>query len=325
MSRAWEYAFEPADPLGDALHALRLSGTFYCRSELRAPWGITLPAIPDCMLFHVVTSGSCLAEIHGRSTQRLGPGDMVLYPHGRGHRLRSDARAKLVDLFDLPRELVSPRYELLRWGGDGAETHVICGAVSVGDPTAKRVIALLPDVLLLQANTPEHEWLFGAIRLMVNEAQSLQPGGDTIITRVADILVVQAIRGWLKSDAGARRGWLGALHDPQLGKALALMHRSPTTAWTVESLAARAGMSRSLFATRFMQQVGVSPMAYLRGWRFELAVDWLEDGTLTLADIAERLGYQSEAAFNRAFKQHVGRTPGAVRRAARHAGATSPM
>jgi len=317
MPETWSYAFEPVDPLGEALHALRLSGTFYCRSELRAPWGIALPPIPDCMMFHVVTSGSCLVEVDARTTRRLEPGDMVLYPHGRGHRIRSDARAKTVSLFDLPRELLSPRYELLRYGGDGEETHVICGAVSVADPTAKRVIGLLPDVLFLRASTLEHEWLFGGIRLMMHEAQALKPGGDTIITRVADILVVQAIRAWLADDPAARRGWLGALRDPQIGRALAWIHRAPTDPWTVESLALRASMSRSAFASRFLSLMEETPMAYVRAFRFSLAVEWLEDGVLSMAEIAERLGYQSEAAFHRAFKQHDGRAPGAVRRAAR--------
>lgn len=319
MVDAWNHACEPVDPLGEALHALRLSGTFYCRTELRAPWGIRLPPMPECMMFHVVTSGSAWVEARECAGRRLGPGDMVLFPRGRGHNARSDAKAKLVDLFDLPLERVSPRYERLRWGGDGAETHVICGAVSVADPTAKRVIELLPEMLLLQSNTPEHEWLYGSIRLMMNEAQSLRPGSDTIITRVADILVVQAIRSWLEGDSEARRGWLGALRDPQVGKALAWIHRAPTEPWTVESLAERVGMSRSAFAARFVDLMGDSPMAYVRAWRLDLAVDWLEDGALSLADIAERLGYESEASFNRAFKRHAGKTPGAVRRARREA------
>ncbi len=323
MAKPWEYAFAPVDPLGEALHSLRLSGTFYCRSELRAPWGIKMPPIPGCMLFHIVTSGSCIADVGGRARQRLGPGDMVLYPHGRGHNLRSDPQAKVVDLFDLPRQMVSPRYELLSWGGDGEETHAICGAVSVGERSAKRLVERLPEMLLLKGDAPEHAWLFGTIRLMASEAQSLQPGGDTVITRVADILVVQGIRAWLRSDPQARRGWLGALHDPQLGKALALVHRTPTAPWTVESLAAQVGMSRSAFAARFMQQLGEPPMAYLRARRFDLAVDWLEEGALTIADIAQTLGYQSEAAFNRAFKRHVDRTPGAVRRAAAQRPASS--
>jgi AraC-like DNA-binding protein len=317
MSDPLSYAFEPVDPVGEALHALRLSGAFYCRSELRAPWGIALPPIASCMMFHIVTSGSCVVEVEGRATQRLGPGDMVLYPHGRGHRVRSDAKAKTENLFDLPRELLGPRYEVLRHGGSGEETLVICGVVTVDDPTAKRVVALLPEVLFLRAMTLEHEWLYGAVRWMTSEAQSMKPGGDTIITRIADILVVQAIRTWLMNDEQARQGWLGALRDPQVGKALALVHRAPTEPWSVESLALRVGMSRSAFAARFTTLMGETPMAYVRAFRLDLAVDWLEDGSLSMGEIAERLAYQSEAAFNRAFKQHTGRTPGDVRRKAR--------
>jgi AraC-like DNA-binding protein len=272
--------------------------------------------MPECLMFHVVTSGGCWVEFEDGEKCYLGCGDFALIPHGRGHVLKSEPEAKTINIFDLPRELISPRYELLNHGGGGTETHVICGAVRVEDPAAQRVINMLPEIIVTQANTPENEWLLGTIRIMMTEAQAMRPGGDTVITRVSDILVVQAIRSWLDNDPLAKTGWLGALQDGQIGQAIALIHRYPTHPWSVETIAERIGMSRSAFAARFMTLVGEPPMHYVRQWRFNVAISWLKESDLPIAEIADQLGYQSEAAFSRAFKKFVGQTPGSLRRTA---------
>lgn len=313
-TQAPENTWLPVDPLGEALHSLRMSGTFYCRSELSAPWGIDLPAMPECLMFHVVTQGDCRVELSTGETRRLRVGDFALIPHGRGHLLKSDPGANVRNIFDLPRESLSPRYELLQWGGGGEETQLICGAVSVEDPAARQVVEKLPEIIVMQTNTPENEWLLGTIRLMIAEAKEMRPGGDTVITRVSDLLVVQAIRHWLEHDPLAKTGWLGALKDSQIGKAIALIHRYPTHPWSVSGLAEAVGLSRSAFSARFSELVGESPMHYVRQWRFRVATTWLEETDLSIAEMAEKLGYQSEAAFNRAFKVFLGKTPGKVRR-----------
>ena len=268
-------------------------------------------------MFHVVTKGHCWVEFPNGDKRLLQPGDFALIPHGQGHSVADDPSTKVVDIFKLKRELISPRYELLRYGGGGEPTHIICGAVSFQDPAAQRVIGLLPKMIVMQTNTPENDWLLGTIRMMMSEAESLKPGGDTIITRVSDILVVQAIRHWLENDPLAKTGWLGALKDSQIGKAIALVHRQPTTPWSVEGLAEEVGMSRSGFAARFTKLVGETPMQYVRKWRFQVATGWLEESDLAIAEIAEKLSYESEASFNRAFKKFTGKTPGAVRRMAK--------
>jgi len=314
-----DYAWQLADPVGEALHSLRMSGTFYCRSVLTAPWGVELPPMKDCLMFHVLTRGSCWVELDDAERVYVGEGDLVLLPHGEGHDIKDVRESDVVNIFDLPRELVSPRYEILQYGGGGALTQVICGAVCVEDELAKRVVRMLPKVIVLRSHDVENAWLPGLIEMMAAEARQLRPGGDTIITRVSDLLVVQAIRKWLDRESSAQSGWLGALHDEQIGKAIAQIHRNPTEAWTVESMAQGVGMSRSAFAARFMELVGQSPVRYLRQWRFALARRWLEEGDMPLADIAERLDYQSEAAFCRAFKKDTGWTPGQVRRGLRDA------
>jgi AraC-like DNA-binding protein len=310
-----EAAFQPVDPLGEALHSLHMSGTFYSRSDLTAPWGIDLPPMPDSLMFHVVTKGQCWIEFPNGDSRKLESGDFALIPHGQGHSVADDPDTPTVNIFDLERELVSPRYELLTYGGGGDLTHIICGAVSVQDPAAQRVVGLLPKIIVMQTNTPENDWLLGTIRMMMCEAECLKPGGDTIITRVSDILVVQAIRHWLEKDPMAKTGWLGALQDAQIGKAIALIHRQPTEPWSVEALADKIGMSRSGFAKRFMDLVGEPPMHYVRKWRFQVAEGWLRDTDLPIAEIAEQLDYESEASFGRAFKKFTGHTPGSVRRA----------
>lgn len=309
-----EEAFRSVDPLGDALHALRLSGTFYCRSEMTAPWGIELPPMPESLMFHIITEGSAWLTFPNGAQHLLETGDFALVPQGRGHSLVDSPETPAINLFDYERPLLSPRYELLEIKGGGAPTSLICGVGSVKDPAAERMIGLLPSIIRMQAATPGNEWLRSSVELMVREARDLGPGGDAVITRFSDILVFQAIRHWLQNDPHAKIGWLGALQDPQVGRALSLIHRDPTQAWTVERLAEAVGVSRSGLASRFADLVGQTPMSYLRQWRFEIARNWLRDTDQTLAEIAERLGYESEASFSRAFTKATGQRPGSVRR-----------
>jgi AraC-like DNA-binding protein len=307
--------FAPVDPLGEALHFLRMSGTFYCRSELGAPWGLDLPALPETLMLHVVAAGRCWLEVPQQGWRVLERGDLALVPHGRGHRLASEPGALAADLFDLPREPVGERYELLRHGAAGGEpTVLVCAAVRVQEHAARQLAALLPSAIVVEAGPgTQGEWLRSTLDLMAAEARAMRPGGETIVTRLADVLVVQAIRHWMARDPGAQRGWLGALQDPQVGRAIAQIHRDPARAWTLEELAAQAAMSRSAFAARFTQLVGMPAMQYLTHWRMGLAMASLRQRDEAIAPLAARLGYQSEAAFSRAFKRFAGVAPSAVR------------
>ena len=304
----------PLDPLGEALHALRLSGAFYCRTELTAPFGVTLPAFPGSLMFHIMTSGRCWLEVADEEPVLLGPGDLAL-AHGRGHRLVSEPDATAERLFDLEREEISSCYEVLRHGGGGAETTMMCGVVDFDHPAARQLIDVLPEVVQVDSwSSSEVEWLQSTLGFIASEARQLRPGGETIITRLCDIIVVQAIRSWIADVPEAKAGWLGALQDEQIGGAIAHIHRNPEHGWTVASLAQKAAMSRSAFSARFTELVGDAPMRYVTRWRMHVARTWLREGDLSTMDVALRLGYQSEAAFSRAFKRTLGVSPGAVRR-----------
>jgi AraC-like DNA-binding protein len=303
------------DPLGEALHLLRMSGTFYCRSELTAPWGLQLPAMRGCLSFHVVTSGRCWLEVAGSEPLLLEPGDLSLVPHGEGHRLSSAPGAPAARIEDLTREMVSDRYAILRHGGGGAVATLVCGAVSFDHPAAHQLVKLLPKVIHVQAaRSPQMDWMQSTLHLMALEARELRPGGETIITRLADILIIQAIRSWIQEDPAAQTGWLGALQDKQIGQAIALIHRDPARTWSVESLAREVAMSRSAFSARFTERVGEPVMQYVTRWRMHVALTWLKEDSAALGEMASRLGYQSEAAFSRAFKRFIGVSPGSVRR-----------
>jgi AraC-like DNA-binding protein len=195
-------------------------------------------------------------------------------------------------------------------------THLTCGLVRFDHVAGQQLIALLPKIL--QIDTREEEegsWLQSTLRFIAREARELRPGGETVITHLADILIIQAIRSWLDSAPDANRGWLAALRDRQIGRALAAIHREPQKAWSVASLAREVGMSRSGFSARFSQLVGDSAMRYLTRWRMQLARAQLGEESVPLGVLAERLGYQSEAAFCRAFKREFGVSPGSLRQA----------
>jgi AraC-like DNA-binding protein len=267
----------------------------------------------DSLIFHIVCEGSAWVTFKNGERYGLETGDFTLLPQGRGHAIVDDPDTPSIHLFDYERPLLSPRYEFLEVDGGGAKTSLICGVASVKDPATQRMIGLLPKCIQMKSTNPGNEWLLGSVQMMMQEARSLGPGGDAVITRVSDILVVQAIRHWMRTDPHAQTGWLGALQDPQVGHALTLIHREPTKPWTVDSLAESVGVSRSGLAARFTDLVGQPPMTYLRQWRFEVARSWLRESDHTLAEIAEALGYESEASFSRAFKKATGQTPGNAR------------
>ncbi|MEM7365064.1 MAG: AraC family transcriptional regulator [Pseudomonadota bacterium] len=300
------------DALAGPLRLLKLTGVLHCQAEFSAPWGLDIPRIPACMAVHIVNHGSCYLRLAGQPERQVAAGSIVMVPHGTAHQLLSEPDQPATPLTDVPIQQITERFERMNFGGDGARTSISYCGVRYDEMAAERLLQVLPLVIHVDSLNQENEWLLQTSRFITMEANATQPGSEAVITRLADILVVQAIRAWFSS-ADGQHGWLAALRDRQIGKALALIHRDAAKEWTVESLASEVGMSRSALSARFSDLVGQSVMLYITEWRMQLARAELVETGQTVAAIMDKYGYQSEAAFSRAFKRVFGVPPGRVR------------
>jgi AraC-like DNA-binding protein len=273
-----------------------------------------LPARNDAMV-HFVLEGGCWLEVAAQPPLQLRTGDVVMLPHGGGHRLLSEPGipGRPVEAFS-PVQLGDASFRLTA-GRAGPLTRLVCCGVGFDEPAVHPLIALMPQVLLVRdevANTPALRVLLEA---MGAEMRDQRLGSATVMTRLADIVVTQVVRAWVEERADRAQAWAAAIRDPQVGRALAAFHAEPARRWSVASLAAAANLSRSVFAERFTATVGVSPANYVARWRVHVAGTWLRGNRLTIAEIATRLGFRSEASFSRTFTRLIGSSPAAFRRA----------
>ena len=305
------------DPLGEVLHLLKLNGTLYCRSELSAPWGIEFPAFEHSVMFHIVSAGECWLHVEGQPPVLLKEGSLALLPHGQGHRISSPGTNTSRGLFDIPVEKVSDRLEIMHYGGGGEVTGLTCGVARFDHFTGQELTRCLPSVIHTDdLAAEENEWLQSSIRLIAREAAGMGPGSETLITHLADIMIIQAIRRWLQQSSTDQQpvtaGWLTGLRDKHIGRALAAFHRRPGEDWSVQRLCAVAGMSRSVFMQKFSHLMGESAGRYITRWRMQLGREMLQQGKASITAIASDLGYASESAFSRAFRREFGVPPGQV-------------
>lgn len=311
------------DVLTDVLQTVRVKTACYGRLEAGAPWGLRVPAGEDAK-FHVVLEGNCWLDVEGTPSVALSAGDLVALPHGHEHTLSDASGAQMTPLESVLSCSQSERTGdsiMRRIGGAGPQTILVSGRISFEDRRNNPLLAVLPPVIPLLGEAGRAvPWLESTLKFIACEASSGRPGAQTVISRLADILFIQIVRGHLAqlNEANNVPGWLGALSEPQIGAALSLVHQRPEQSWTVASLAQRVGMSRSAFASRFTRLVGEPPLHYVTRWRMQKAAGLLREGRATLAEIAEQVGYESETAFSKAFKRAVGSSPGAYRRAARN-------
>ncbi len=310
------------DVLTDVLNTVRVSAACHGRLEVARPWGIRVGPGEDPK-FHVVLEGTCMLAMEGLAPIELGAGDLVALPHGHAHVLCDSLSTPAQPLEELVKQAThgagaAPCGGALELGGDGERTSLVSGRMAFEDPRNHPVLRVLPPLVLLRATDGNSvHWLENTLRFIACESRSGRPGAETVVNRLADVLFIQIVRGYLASTPTDARGWLRALTDPQIGASLGLIHQEPESDWTVASLAAKVGMSRSTFAGRFTELVGEPPLHYITRWRMQKAASLLREGRATLADIADRVGYESEAAFSKAFKRWIGSAPGAYRRSAR--------
>jgi AraC-like DNA-binding protein len=319
------------DVLTDVLETVRVVAACYGRLEATAPWGIRVRAGEDAK-FHVVLEGRARLTVDGVGEPiELSAGDIVALPHGHAHSLLDDP--SVTPALDLdPSVTPQPLEELLvcrprgdnsvlRVGGGGQASTIVSGRFRFEDRKNNPLLSVLPPVITLRGEMGKSvRWLEPTLKFIACEAQSGRPGSQTVIARLADVLFIQIVRGHLASLPVNGSGWLGALADAQIGAALGHIHQNPEQDWTVQSLASKVAMSRSAFASRFMRLVGEPPLSYVTRWRMQKAANMLRDGKQTLAEVAAQVGYDSEAAFSKAFKRAVGSAPGAYRRSLRAPG-----
>ena len=301
------------DALAAVLAVAGVRGTVAATLSAAEPWGLTLHAVPGAA-FHAVTDGTACLRIAGRPDTRLMPGDVILLPTGIGHILASAPDVDAMPFDHLAAEQALAAGDELRLGNGIPQTRILCASYHQDPAVTLPLLTLLPDVLHLPSRHASTA-LDTTLRLLAHEISRPQPGAAAVLNRIVDILLVQLLRGWL--DITPARGhaasWLSALTDPVTGPALAALHAQPGRDWTVDSLAAAAGVSRATLARRFPAQVGATPAAYLTRWRMDLAAQRLRDTNDTAGAIARSLGYTSEYAFNRAFTRARQIPPGRYR------------
>jgi AraC-like DNA-binding protein len=309
------------DILSDMLEMVRLESTVFAQTWLRPPWGIRADG-REQFAFHVLPHGGGRLEVEGLDPVDVGAGDVVLLAPGRSHALRDRIGSPVRDLRDLLAEGVfDPRRAGRRSRGDSADAYLICGCFRFADVGSDRLIGALPTLIHVRGEDPTAgPWLAQTIRLLADEATADRPGATTVVKRLCDALFIYVLRSHLAGLPTEETSWLRALVDPQIGEALRLIHAEPAAPWTVAKLAASAGMSRSAFAARFTDLVGEPPMGYVSRWRLRQAAVALRTTRREVAEIAASAGYESTAAFSKAFRRLIGAPPAAYRRA----GADSP-
>jgi AraC-like DNA-binding protein len=263
-------------------------------------------------MFHMVMDGRCQIALPGCDPLDLGAGDLMLLPFGDRHILRN-GDAPIVEADALVPELVAEGVMTMQVGQGPDRTHIVCGFVQSGDLPHSPVFSTLPRLIVERtAEEPVTSLLANTVRHLMNEVEGIRPGSRDMLGRMMEMLFIEMLRRHVARMPPESTGWLAALNDPLVGRALQAIHAKPMTDWTVEGLALHVGASRSVLAERFKETLGQPPMQYLAAWRLQLAMNMLRDGR-PIAEIAVEIGYESEAAFSRAFKRHLGLPPGAWR------------
>jgi AraC-like DNA-binding protein len=325
------------DVFSDVLRAVRLSGAVFYEVDTQAPWAAAaeaaeaqaqrvMPGFPHVMEFHVVSRGRCWVSLAGQAqpSEQMQAGSIVVFPHGDAHVLSSEEAC-----------IAEPGHGVVRHSlqgdvlpfflGEGAandlsedpagRARLLCGFLGCDLKPFNPVVQALPRMLHVRASLSDADDVLGnLVHATAAESRRRRPGHAGVLARLSELLFIEVVRRHFEGLPPGQRGWFGALADPQLGRALRLMHAEPGTPWTLSELARHAAMSRSVLVERFGAQLGLSPMAYLVNWRMQLACGMLAGSQTPLARIAEAVGYQSEAAFSRAFKRCRGVSPAHWRR-----------
>jgi len=317
-----------SDVLSDVLRAVRLSGAVYFDFELSSPWvaeappsrdiaAMVMPGAERVIEYHLIARGACWGHLIDQEPIRLNEGDLIVFPQGHAHILSSAPGMRAIpdmSMFARPSTPLPIVYEM---GGGGPDrVRLVCCFLGCDERPFNPLLTALPPVIHLPAashSAATTGWLTTLLNIAVQESGSARAGSENVLARLSELMFVEAVRRYIESLPPAETGWLAGVRDPVVGQALAALHGSPTEGWTVEKLAHLVGSSRSIFAERFTDMVGQPPMQYLALWRMQLASRMLVEGG-HISTIAGAVGYESEAAFSRAFKKFVGQSPATWRR-----------
>ncbi|VTU29367.1 transcriptional activator FtrA [Variovorax sp. SRS16] len=319
------------DVLSSLLSTIRLNGALFLNADMHAPWCVNIPTGAELArllrpeahrlaVCHLLLEGRCWIRLEDGDPIELVAGDVVTFPRADAHVVGSDLQYSAVQVDHVVQPRV-PELNRIRYGGDGEKSVVVCGWFAYDGDGSNPLTDALPRIfrtgLRHRAAGP---WIEQSIRFALAEAASAGPGVDALVSRAAEVLFLEALRAYIETIPPGQSGWLAGLKDAVVGRCLGLMHESPGHEWTVDALAQVLNLSRSALAERFTKYVGVPPMQYLTRWRMVVAAGQLRERRGDLARVAASVGYESEAAFNRAFKREFGTTPGQWKRRNQAAG-----
>jgi AraC-like DNA-binding protein len=313
------------DPLSDLLRVVRLDGAFFYAVEAVAPWSVEtvaareltpriMPSAEHLISYHIVTEGRCYGGLVGEEQVELVPGDVIVFPHGDAHVMSSGRGLRGGPNVHT---VVTARYlEPVLLGNGGPPTAAfVCGFLGCDLRPFNPLLAALPHLMHMRGMSSA--WLSSFTRQVTEESQLRRAGADSVLTRLAELMFIEVLRRYLEEQSAGQTGWLAGLRDEVVGRVLGLLHADPGHPWTLDELARQAASSRTNVAKRFTELVGQPPMQYLTQWRMQVAANLLAQGGAKIAAVGAEVGYDSEAAFSRAFKRATGIAPGAWREARR--------
>ena len=317
------------DAFSEVLSGVRLQGALFFSAAFSAPWQLSTPHCrvlsatlatdaPHMLLYHFVVDGSARVKLDGSADLELSPGDIVVFPHGDSHHLSAGAGTNSLDSAAVFRKVSTRDLSPMQGGGGGPVTQFICGYLTCDPLLCGPILESLPPMLKVNVRTDRSgQWLERSIVHLAEEAASGSAGSEAMLAKLSEALFVDTLRRYMAGLPEQTTGWLAGARDQVVGRSLALLHARANHPWTIAELAEAVGVSRSALVARFTRYLSNPPMTYLAGWRLRLAAQALTGTPRGVADIAADVGYESEAAFNRAFKRQFGVPPARYRRQSR--------
>jgi AraC-like DNA-binding protein len=313
------------DVLSEVLKVVKLQGALFYNGEFSSPWSVH--ATPSralarhfatgsehVIIYHLLTEGRASIRLQDGERMALKAGDIVMIPHGDAHTLENGPPTRTVDNSEQLAQVLAQGLKLWRLGGGGEISRFVCGFMACEPRLSQVFLSGLPPMFKVSIrDDPSGKWLENSIRFSVDEADASRAGGEAVLAKLSEVLFVETLRAYIAYLPPEQTGWLAGARDSEVGKTLALMHRNPAHPWTIASLAKEAGVSRSVLAERFRHYLNEPPMAYLTRWRLQLGAEMLGSTSYSVAQIAAEVGYESEAAFNRAFKREFAVPPARFR------------